>query len=127
MTSLAFDSKRDRVILHGAGQARDELWTFNLNTRRWQNMKPSGDAAPACMREAVYLPGQDVFLTVGATLWAYKVSQNAWHKIEIPSPPGAAGQNRAMVYDPQRDLVLLVLGTGGDSGKASVYALRYRF
>jgi len=126
MTSLAFDSKRDRIILHGAGKARDELWTFDLKTRRWQNMKPGGGAAPPCMREAVYLPGQDVFLTAGAALWAYKMSENAWHKVAIPSPPGAAGQNRAMVYDPQRDLILLVLGTGGDAGKATVYALRYR-
>jgi hypothetical protein len=30
-----------------------------------------------------------------------------------------------MVYDAKRDLVLLVLGTGGDEGKASVFAMRY--
>jgi len=39
---------------------------------------------------------------------------------------GASGQNRAMVYDPQRDLVLLVLGTKGDAGAASVYGMRFR-
>ncbi len=38
----------------------------------------------------------------------------------------AAGQNRALMYDPRRNLVLLVLGERGDEGKASVYALRYR-
>jgi NAD(P)H-hydrate repair Nnr-like enzyme with NAD(P)H-hydrate epimerase domain len=30
------------------------------------------------------------------------------------------------VYDPKRDLVLLVLGTGGDAGDTFVYAMRYR-
>jgi hypothetical protein len=78
------------------------------------------------MREAVYLPGPDVFLTAGAALWVYKVNENVWQKTAIPSPPGAAGQNRAIVYDPQRDLILMVLGAGGDAGKATIYALRYR-
>lgn len=124
-TALAYDSKRDRVILHGAGKARDELWICDLKTRRWQNIEPQG-AAPPAMREAVYLPGPDVFLTAGAALWVYKMSDNTWQKSAIPSPPGASGQNRAMVYDPQRDLILLVLGAGGDTGKATVHALRYR-
>jgi hypothetical protein len=124
-TALAYDSKRDRVILHGAGKARDELWICDLKTRRWQKLQPQGPAPPA-MREAVYLPGPDVFLTAGAALWVYGVSDNAWQKSTIPSPPGAAGQNRAIVYDPQRDLILMVLGAGGDAGKATVYALRYR-
>jgi len=61
MTSLAFDSKREQVILHGGGKKRDELWTLDLRSGRWKNMKPSVAAAggavpPACSREAVYLP-----------------------------------------------------------------------
>jgi hypothetical protein len=131
MTSLAFDSTRRQVILHGAGTRRDELWTFDLKTARWKNMQPGisvprGAPPPQCMREAVYIPGEDVFLTFGDALWAYKVGDNLWEKTDIPAPAGASGQNRAMVYDPQRDLVLLVLGTGGDTGTASVYALRFR-
>ena len=31
-----------------------------------------------------------------------------------------------MVYDPKRGIVFLVLGGGGNEGKASVFALRYR-
>jgi hypothetical protein len=31
-----------------------------------------------------------------------------------------------MLYDAKRDVVLLVLGAGGDTGRASVYALKYR-
>jgi hypothetical protein len=31
-----------------------------------------------------------------------------------------------MVYDPKRDLILLVRGRGGDDGKTFVYAMRYR-
>jgi hypothetical protein len=41
-------------------------------------------------------------------------------------PRQRASQNRAMVYDPRQDLVLLVLGSRGDAGPAIVFAMRYR-
>jgi hypothetical protein len=143
MTTLAYDGKRDRLLLHGAGKERDELWAFDLEKNRWQNLKPKVAAPadanpPTCNREAVYLPAQDVMLTFGPApgkergpaLWAYRGAENAWYRIVLEPPPGveprlAAGQNRALVYDPVRDLVLLVLGTT-DRGESRVYALRYR-
>ncbi|MFB3921893.1 MAG: kelch repeat-containing protein [Terriglobia bacterium] len=142
-TSLVYDSKRDRLLLHGAGVNRDELWAFDLRARRWDNLRPrvapAGDHPPPASREAVYLPDDDVVLTAGSTregserpaCWAYRGGENLWRKVEIPMPsnvaPGQlAGQNRALVYDPKRKLVFLVLGERGDDGKASVYALRYR-
>jgi hypothetical protein len=144
LTSLAYDSQHDQVLLHGGGARRDELWIFDLKSNQWQNRKPkvaapAGAAPPMCNRETVYLPSQDVMLTYGPSpekrsfpaLWAYQVGANAWYRIEVAPPPGtdaalAAGQNRALVYDAKRDLVLLVLGTRGDQGQAQVFAMRYR-
>jgi hypothetical protein len=143
MTTLAFDSKRDRLLLHGGGKRRDELWAFALKTGRWRNLAPAvtspgGAAPPVCNREAVYLPAQDVLLTYGPdhgegsgpALWTYRPTENVWRQVAITPPPGidvraAAGQNRGMVYDAARDLVLLVLGAR-DKGDTLVYALRYR-
>jgi hypothetical protein len=143
MTTLAFDSKRNRLLLHGGGKGRDQLWAFDLKTGRWKDLipkvaAPQGAAPPVCNREAVYLPAQDVLLTFGPAhgderrpaLWAYHAEENAWRRIELASPPGvgprvAAGQNRALLYHAARDLVLLVLGAG-DQGDSLVYALRYR-
>ena len=86
----------------------------------------------------VYLPGQDVLLTygpapgkeAGPTLWAYRPGDNAWHRVAIALPAGIApavarGQNRALVYDPTHDLVLLVLGAN-DRSQSRIYALRFR-
>jgi hypothetical protein len=145
MTSLAFDSKNDQVILHGAGQKREELWTFDLRSHRWKNMQPivvdpPGGSPPVCSREAVYIPGEEVVMFFGiptggkrlSAVWTYVITQNQWRLVSIPwgADAGAAtgsNQNRAMVYDPARGLVFLVLGQGGDDeGKASVYALRFR-
>ena len=125
MTSLAFDTRRGRLILHGGGARRDELWAFDPKIGHWENLRPSG-TAPSCLREAVYIAGEDVFLTFGAGTWTYRPAANAWSKLDVPDPPERVGQNRAMVYDPQRNLVLLVLGEGGDAGRASVYGMRLR-
>jgi hypothetical protein len=144
VTSLAYDSKRDRLLLHGGGQKRDELWAFDLETHRWRNLEPrvaaaTGGEPPPCNREMVYLPGQDVLLTygpapgkeAGAALWAYRPGENTWHRVALDPPAGvspavARGQNRALVYDPTRDLVLLVLGAN-DRSQSLVYALRFRW
>jgi hypothetical protein len=143
MTSLAYDDKRDRLYLHGGGERCDELWAFDLTTNRWQNLKPrvegpAGNEPPACNREMIYLPRQDVLLTYGpapgnesgAALWTYWPNDNAWRRIAVDSPAGVAPtvarrQNRALVYDPARDLVLLVLGAN-DRSQSQVYALRFR-
>jgi hypothetical protein len=121
MTSLAYDTKRDRLLLHGAGAARKELWSFDIRTSRWSHLAPAG-AAPEASREAVYLPRQDVMLLCGARdLWEYSPAKNLWRRLAIPL--ASTGQNRAMVYDEKRDLVLLVMGAS--EGSAAVFGLRY--
>src|SRR5262249_21961967 len=87
MTSLAWDSKRRQVILHGGGLRRDELWSFDPATRLWTNRNPKvrgpADAPPVCGREAVYVPREDVFLTFTDTLWAYRPGDNTWQKAGV--------------------------------------------
>ena len=144
MTALVHDAKRDRLILHGAGPAQDELWTFDLRARKWMRLDPQmktpDGKPPVCRREAVYLPGADAFFTCGypagddknVGTYIYRLGEHAWHRVDVPAPPGRhmkeiAGQNRAMAYDPARDVVLMVLGEGpGNLGKVEVYALKYR-
>ena len=143
LTSLVYDSKRDRLILHGGGARRDELWAYQLPGRQWEKIEPAfapgtGGKPPVCDREAVYLPKYDVMLTAGypagtreASLYAYHVGENRWYKLNLPAPPGRTaadlvGQNRAWAYDAAHDLVLMVLGQGrGNLGTAQVYAMRY--
>ncbi|MCZ2079278.1 MAG: hypothetical protein LC130_30285 [Bryobacterales bacterium] len=134
MTSLAYDTKRNRLMLHGGGARRNELWAFDYRTRRWIHLKPEGDS-PAASREAVYLPAADVLLISSPApenrgvlaLWAYSPDKNRWRRVAASfaggAPRGAAGQNRAMVYDPKHDLILLVLGES--LGKAAIYGMRY--
>ncbi|MCZ2155305.1 MAG: hypothetical protein LC114_15615 [Bryobacterales bacterium] len=134
MTSLAYDTKRQRLLLHGGGENRDELWAFDIERRTWTRLTPP-KPWPTASREAVYLPPADRLLICGPApedrrvlaVWSYDPERNAWQREAISfaqaTPQGAAGQNRAMVYDEKRDLVLLVLGD--NHGNATVYGLRY--
>jgi hypothetical protein len=144
MTALVHDSKRDQLILHGGGPNRDELWKFELSGARWEKIEAefapgTGEKAPACGREAVFVPEADVMLTAGRpagskqapAIYAYHVAENRWYKPEIPVPPGKgvndlAGQNRAWAFDPRHNLILMILGERvGDDSRAQVFALRY--
>ncbi len=141
LTALVHDSKRDRLLLHGGGPNRDELWEFGLEARRWRQLRPrvtGGGAAPVGMREAVYLPDQDLLLTwshaVGIdqpATWVYDCAADRWSRVELASPEGQdpaviLAQNRAVAYDPARGLVLMVLGEqAGDDVRAVVWALRF--
>ncbi len=127
LTSLAYDSRRNQLILHGGGLNRDELWTFDLRSHAWRNMQPRvSGPPPRCSREAIYLPQEDAFVTFGDGVWIWKPADNSWKRVQVPfqNSPAQVGQNRAMVYDPKRGVILLVLGARGDDGVAQVYALR---
>ena len=133
--SLAYDTKRDRLMLHGGGAQRNELWTFDFRTRRWTDLEPRG-GSPVASRESAYLPKADVLLISSPApedrnilaVWAYSPGDNSWRRVPTSfageRPRGAAGQNRAMVYDPKHDLLLLVLGETAD--RTVVYGMQYR-
>ena len=101
---------------------------------------PKDEKPPVCRREGVYIPEEDVYFTCGYTaekrndpgVYVYRVSENLWCRINIPPPHGKdvrsiVGQNRAITYDPENNLILMVLGERhGDVGKAVVYAMRYK-
>jgi hypothetical protein len=61
-------------------------------------------------------------------VWTYSPADNTWRRVPTSfagtAPRGASGQNRAMVYDEKRDLVLMVLGE--TAGRAIVYGMRYQ-
>jgi len=138
MTALVYDSKRDRILLHGGGPDRDELWSAPAGKGSWERIEPSGDSGPACAREAVYIPSQDVLLTAGSksgeempAFWVYDCSRNRWQKVAIGLPKGLSLENmkkqsRAWAFDPIHNLILMVLGEG-NQGNAAVYGLKYRY
>ncbi|MGC1243747.1 MAG: kelch repeat-containing protein [Chryseosolibacter sp.] len=144
-TALVYDSRRNQLILHGAGTEQDELWRFPLDKKQWEKITPqfasgTGGRPPVCQREAVYLPEDDVFLTTGTpvgdnsgpSLWAFRVQENRWYRTEIQPPKGLTMRHlvtptRGWNYDPIHDRIFMVLGQGGDQSGSAVYGLKYKF
>ncbi|MBL7736192.1 MAG: hypothetical protein JNL51_12090, partial [Chitinophagaceae bacterium] len=142
LTALVYDSRRNQLLLHGAGPNQDELWRFILDTGKWEKIEPgyaksAGGRSPVCFREAVYLEKDDLMLTFerpadGGSqggFWAYRVSENRWHKLDIRIPAGLtmrnmSSQDRGWAYDPVHDRVVMALGY---MGRLEVYGLKFKF
>jgi len=93
-----------------------------------------------CLSQFRYIAYEDAFFTCGylpekpeeAGIYIFRVGENAWYRVDIAPPPGkkmrgVVGQNRAIIYDPKHNLVLMVLGelSSGGLDNAAVHALRY--
>ena len=96
-------------------------------------------AAWLFQRRLIYLPTHDLLLTYGAArgkgreaeLWSYLCAENVWRRVDVDLPEGmtasaATSPTRALLYDPQRSIALLLLATDGNLGRCVVYALRYQ-
>jgi hypothetical protein len=86
----------------------------------------------------VRVTSDDVLLTYGrargkapgAGLWIYLCAETVWRRLDVVLPEGmtesaAASPTRALLYDPQRKVALLVLATDRNRGRCVIYALRY--
>ena len=62
LTSLAYDSRRDQLILHGGGPRRDELWTFDMRSHAWRNMQPTSSGARRRVRVKRYTFPSETYL-----------------------------------------------------------------
>ena len=97
LTTLAFDTKRNQVILHGAGPARRELWTVRPHDGK-MGEPPAGRRIPGVPARSGLFAGSRLFLTYGAELWEYSPSKNSWRRTTVAEPTLRTGQNRAMVH-----------------------------
>ena len=91
------------------------MWTFDLAEREWRNMQPkvSGDAgpAPAASREAAVHPLTGCVPYAGRGALGLRAFPEHLAKTEHRAAwkQRSMGQNRALVYDADGDLLLLVL------------------
>lgn len=144
-TNLVYDSKRDHLILHGGGARGNEIWIFEIDTGRWIKKNPvmalsRRRNSPVCRREGVYIPPEDTYFTLGYEpdkrddpgVYVYRVSENAWYRVNIPPPVGRymkniVRPNLSITYDSIYNLVMMLIGEIPYSNLCStqVYALRY--
>jgi uncharacterized protein (TIGR03437 family) len=125
--SAVYDSRRDRIVIsHGftSEQGRyDDTWAFDLATNSWRDISPATRPLRRCLHHAVYVPESDRMLLYGGCssgygpcpqgdLWSLDFSSKQWTQITSnPSPP--ARQRYGMVFDSNRNKVVVFGGLGG--------------
>ena len=124
--ALAYDPDSNKLILFG-GVAGDEYdnffndtWSFDIASRTWTNLQPSGSPsvrAGHCMvydpatRRVIMFGGSGMGSTLNDT-WAYDPAANSWTNLrpsgELPSPRDSG----SMVYDKAAGKMILFGGLG---------------
>jgi hypothetical protein len=116
---IAYDHQRACVYLYGGkgddDQNTNELWSFDLKTRRWSRLAGDGPKPPPREDHSLILDmANDTLVLFGGEdgptsneTWAYDLATNRWQDVTRPEAP--ARQEHVAVYDP-RGRRMLVFG-----------------
>jgi len=115
-----------RLVLFGgwggsAGYYAD-LWSFDLATDTWTDLKPSGTGPSARALQAMaYDPTSSKLIVFGGydgktyydDTWAYDLTANSWTAVRSGGVAPAARQGHSLVYDPVSKKMILFGGFNG--------------
>ena len=125
--SAVYDAKRDRMVIsHGFTNSGrfDDTWAFDLGTRQWRNLTPSGTKPlRRCLHHAALDPNRDqMFLYGGCAsgfgpcplddLWSFDLGSNTWTQ-QSASPRPEGRDHYGMAFDVTRDRLVVFGGYGG--------------
>jgi uncharacterized protein (TIGR03437 family) len=122
----AFDPTTRRMIIYGGQRsgALDDVWSFDLATRRWSNLTPAQRPAGRWFATS-FLGGDGRFYVFGGftsagnsnDLWAFDLASNRWAKVDLPNPPTA--RNGAHAVFIERENRLILFGGAANGGVAN--------
>lgn len=123
-------SPKDRAIVMFGGQANNDTWALDVETKTWVRMIGNGEASSPPKRaqlqnSMVYDSHNDVFVLFGGRCqesrcgfgsklgdtWVYKLSTNTWTRMRASNSPPPREQHH-MAYDPVNRVVVLFGGSG---------------
>ena len=123
--AMAYDARSDRMIMFGGlyeyrDSIEDNVWSYDLNTNTWQEMKPGGGPLPSTRDYAAMAYDAESGRMIlyggspkgGDETWAYDHSANTWTKLEPSTIPGKLSRH-AMVYSTAAERVILFGGQVG--------------
>lgn len=124
--AMVYDAAHEQIVAFGGRDKEwdplDETWIYDCKTHTWANAQPA--ASPSYrgthamvydpVRETVLMFGGDDFTRAFNDLWEYDSGSNTWTELSQDNPPDAR-QMHGMVYDSDRDVVVMYGGrrTGG--------------
>ena len=144
---MAFDSDKNQIIFFGSSKLdsitaqpapgkknisySDEIWVFNLSTKKWRKIDTSPTPPARKNAQMVYDPltkstilfgGQsNNGVTFGDT-WTYSPENELWTKVTPSAPEGLAPRTQQlMVYDSTRKCAVTFGGRQGLDYKTGIY------
>lgn len=122
-----YDSKRNRLLLFTGKADLVETYERPLGEGgTWKQLETKG--ATTFGRETAYSPQHDAVLFLGSKgrLFVLDCSSHQWRELDTPSAyiEGTVDVNTAMVYDPKRDLCVLLVSSNNVAPN-KVFLLRY--
>jgi hypothetical protein len=126
-TAAVYDAVRHRLMIYGgkdnAETNRNELWTLDLETRRWTQILPAGPLPPPREDHSLVLDERNDELvlfggedgsTTGAT-WIYDIAANRWQDITHASAPALEGH--VAIHDPRGRRMVVFGGMHQDKAR----------
>lgn len=118
--TIAYDPAGRRVILFGGsgnGELND-LWSYSLAQRRWEELRPEGDKPPARLGHTLVLDSrrQRLVLFGGQAsgffndTWAYDLAQNRWSRIAADGAAPSRRYGHSAILDAERDRMIVSHG-----------------
>lgn len=120
-TGMAYDSKRDSIVLFGGiyngGTRLNDTWIYDLNNNTWSMVQTINSPSRRNMQVMVYDSASDRIILFGGEdmygledeTWIFDIQNNTWTKMNVTSKPHARYWSD-MIYDSKRDKVLLFGG-----------------
>jgi len=109
--ALAYDGERHRLWLYGGKGDDDvnvnELWSFDLGTRRWERLRPEGPQPPPREDHTLVLDqANDQLVLYGGEdgdtsheTWVFDIAERRWQDVTRPSAPFL--ESHVAIYDPR--------------------------
>lgn len=118
--TIAYDPGGRRVILFGGSGngEKNDLWSYSLAQRRWEELRPEGDKPPARLGHTLVLDSrrQRLILFGGQAAgffndtWAYDLQGNRWSRIAEGGAAPSRRYGHSAIYDAARDRVVVSHG-----------------
>jgi hypothetical protein len=129
--AMAYDSGADRMIVFGGfdlatSRENNETWAYDVDSSTWERMLPQQSPSPRNFSAMAYDAASDRVILFGGApasgvlgdTWAYDYESDTWTEMSPPTSPLARTYSW-MVYDPNRDLMIL-FGGSEDTETASL-------
>lgn len=118
--TIAYDPSARRIYLFGGEDTspRNDLWTYSLSERRWEEVPLTGPRPPARLGQTlVYDSGRRRLVVFGgqasgffSDVWAFDIAQGSWQQLSPDNAGPSRRYGHSAIYDAARNRMVISHG-----------------